>query len=374
MPRNENQPPLLHSRTLLFSLTFLGAVVAVPWYGWSHGYDAFQWLLFAVIFMFNGTAITAGYHRLWSHKTYKAHWSLRVWFALWGAMAIQNSILYWAGGHRRHHAHVDDLDKDPYSAKRGFWFSHIGWMLRSYDEKSSDFSGIKDLQKDPIVMWQHKYYLPLVLLMNIGLPVAIGLLHGDVLGCFLLIGVLRLVLSHHCTFFINSLAHIWGRRPYTDRNTARDNDVLSLFTWGEGYHNFHHIFAGDYRNGVRWWHYDPTKWMIWLASKVRLASDLRRTSVYRIRKAMLDMEYKNAGQKLSCEKALAQLEEQYEVMLTALKEWSQLHQQKLEAKASALKDQWQNSEAHMRYLELKKTLQEQQVRWQLALVGQLAVK
>lgn len=365
------KPPLIAVTTLLFSLTFLAAVTLVPWYGITHGFDAFEWAMCAVILMFNGTAITAGYHRLWSHKTYKAHWSLRLWFALWGAMAIQNSVLHWAAGHRRHHTYVDDYDKDPYSAKRGFWFSHIGWMLRSYDEKADDFSGIKDLQKDPIVMWQHKYYIPLVVLMNVGLPIFLGYLNGDILGSFLLIGVLRLVVSHHCTFFINSLAHIWGRRPYTDRNTARDNGLLALFTWGEGYHNFHHIFQSDYRNGVRWWQYDPTKWMIWGASKVRLASGLRRVSDFRIQKARLDMEYKLAGQKLTCERALAQLEEQYEAMLGDLKEWSALHQQKLEAKAKELRQQWENSDAHTRYLELKQTLQEQQARWQLIRSGHL---
>ncbi|CAM3713930.1 fatty acid desaturase [Parendozoicomonas haliclonae] len=365
------KPPLIPVTTLLFSLTFLAAITLVPWYGFTHGFEWYEWATMAVIFMFNGTAITAGYHRLWSHRTYKAHWSLRLWFALWGAMATQNSVLHWASGHRRHHAFVDDDHKDPYSASRGFWFSHIGWMLRPYDDKRDDFSGIRDLQKDSIVMWQHRNYIPLVLATNFGIPALIGFIYGDVVASLLLSGVLRLVLSHHCTFFINSLAHIWGRRPYTDRNSARDNDVLAFFTWGEGYHNFHHIFQTDYRNGVRWWQYDPTKWMIFTASKMGLAWDLRKVSDFRIAKARVDMEYKRAGQKLTCEKALAQLEEQYVAMVAALKEWSALRQQKLEAKAEELKKQWEASEAHTRYVELKKALKEQQDRWYLALNGHL---
>ncbi len=365
------KPPLIGVTTLLFSITFLVAMTVVPWYGIVYGFDAFEWTAMVVLWMFNGTAITAGYHRLWAHRSYKAHWSVRLWFALWGAMAVQNSVMHWASGHRRHHTHVDDYDKDPYSAKRGFWFSHIGWMLRHYDEKSNDFSGIKDLQKDAIVVWQHKYYLPLVLLMNVGVPALLGYLHGDIIASLLLAGVLRLVISHHCTFFINSLAHIWGRRPFTDRNTARDNDILAFFTWGEGYHNFHHIFASDYRNGVRWWQYDPTKWLIYTASKLKLASGLKRVSEFRIEKARLDMEYKRAEQTLTCEQALAQLEVQYEAMASALKEWSTLHQQKLEARAEELKKQWETSEAHTRYLELKQSLQEQQARWYLARNGHL---
>ena len=115
-------------------------------------------------------------------------------------------------------------------------------------------------------MWQHKHYLALVILMNIGLPAFLGWLNGDIISMVLLAGLLRLVVVHHCTFFINSLAHIWGKQPYTNKNTARDNAFLALLTYGEGYHNFHHIFENDYRNGIKWWDYDPTKWLIKLMS------------------------------------------------------------------------------------------------------------
>ncbi|MCL6270638.1 fatty acid desaturase [Sansalvadorimonas sp. 2012CJ34-2] len=366
------KPPIILVTNLLFSLTFLAAVVLVPWYGVSHGYEVFDWIMLVVILMFNGTAITAGYHRLWAHKAYKAHWSLRLWFALWGAMAIQNSIMHWTSGHRRHHQHVDDYDLDPYSAKRGFWFSHIGWMLRSYDKEVGNFSNIKDLQKDPVVIWQHHYYIPIVLAMNFGVPLLIGLLSGNVMASLLLAGVLRLVLSHHCTFFINSLAHIWGKRPFTDKNTARDNGLLALFTWGEGYHNFHHVFSSDYRNGVRWWQFDPIKWLIFSASKIRLTSGLRRVSDFRIEKARIDMQFKRAGQKLSCEQALANLEKQYQELLEALKEWYAFRQQWLEGKAEELRNQWESLDMRTQYEELKSSLKEQKGRWQLALMGQLA--
>ena len=357
--------------TLLFSVTFLAAVTLVPWYGFTHGFDGFEWGMAGLVLLFNGTAITAGYHRLWSHKAYQAHWAMRLWFALWGAMSIQNSIMYWASGHRRHHAFVDDYDKDPYSAKRGFWFSHIGWMLREYDDRAGDFSNIKDLQRDPIVLWQHKYYAPLVLLMNIGVPALIGFLHGDIVASLLLVGVLRLVLSHHFTFFINSLAHIWGRRPYTDKNTARDNGLLALLTWGEGYHNYHHIFQYDYRNGIRWWQFDPTKWLIYGGSKIGLTKGLKRVSEYRIEKARIDMQYKYASQKLTCQQALQKLEEQYEAMSVTWQEWSKVRQHWLENKTEELKVNWEQSDLHKQYEELKQTLEEQQERWQLARAGLL---
>ena len=183
--------------------------------------------------------------------------SLKVFYLLFGAMAFQNSVLVWASTHRIHHANVDEVDHDPYSINRGLWYAHIGWMLRDYPSAKTDFSNARDLLEDRLVMLQHRYYLPLALFMNIGLPMLIGLAAGDVWGYLMIAGLLRLVVNHHVTFLINSLAHYWGRRPYTVENTARDNDLLAFLTYGEGYHNYHHLFQWDYRNGVRWWQYDP---------------------------------------------------------------------------------------------------------------------
>src|SRR5690554_857811 len=163
-------------------------------------------------------------------------------------------------------------------------------MLSEYQpDKYYDYNNVKDLQRDKIVMWQHKYYLLLTLLMNIGVPVLIGALMGQILAAVLVAGFLRLVVNHHTTFFINSLAHIWGKRPYTERNSARDNGVLAFMTFGEGYHNFHHIFSGDYRNGIRWYQFDPTKWLIRSLSYVGLTKNLKRASDYQIEKARMEV-------------------------------------------------------------------------------------
>ncbi|MFI7914228.1 fatty acid desaturase, partial [Acinetobacter baumannii] len=112
-------------------------------------------------------------------------------------------------------------------------------------------------------------------------------------------GLLRLIISHQVTFFINSLCHMFGKRPYTDENSARDNFWLAIATWGEGYHNYHHIFQYDYRNGVKWWQYDPTKWLIWTCSKIGLAKNLRRIPSFNIKKAELAMKFKYAEQDLA---------------------------------------------------------------------------
>ena len=159
--------PINWTNMLLFILTPAFALLLVPAYGYFYGYDLYEWLVFVLLMGFCGMSITAGYHRLWSHKAYKAHPLLRVIFALGGACALQNDILTWASGHRRHHQFVDNNDHDPYSASRGFWFSHIGWILRNYKSGAEDYSNVKDLMKDPIVVWQKKHYLTLLLLMTV---------------------------------------------------------------------------------------------------------------------------------------------------------------------------------------------------------------
>lgn len=292
-------PPRVWITTILFSLTFLGAITIVPWYGITQGFSTAAWVSFIVLIFANGLAITAGYHRLWSHRAYEAHWTVRLVLMLFGTMALENSIAAWASGHRRHHRFIDDNDHDPYSAKRGFWFSHIGWMLREYPSGKHELTNIPDVWADPIAAFQHRYYVPLVLVMNIAFPLALGWVLGDVWGVFLLGGLLRLVINHHVTFFINSLAHMWGSQPYTDANTARDNGFLALLTHGEGYHNFHHRFASDYRNGVRWWQWDPTKWLIFTLSCLGLASQLRRIPDVRIQQTRLERQFKKLEEKLA---------------------------------------------------------------------------
>ena len=292
----DHKPPICWPPTLVFILTALVAAIGVPWYALTRG---FEWTAVAGFFVFaglTGISITAGYHRLWAHNAYRARLPLRLIFALFGAATVQNSILTWVAGHRRHHRHVDDVDQDPYSARRGLWFSHIGWMMREWPSGVEEYKNVEDLKRDPLVMWQHNHYVPITLVMNFAPPLLVGWLTGDYLANLLLMGVARLVFTHHTTFFINSLAHFWGRRPYTEENTARDNDLLAFFTYGEGYHNYHHKFQRDYRNGVKWWQFDPTKWLIWTASWFGLTHNLHRVDSYRIREAEITMRLQRASE------------------------------------------------------------------------------
>jgi stearoyl-CoA desaturase (delta-9 desaturase) len=227
-----------------------------------------------------GLSITAGYHRLFAHLTFKARWPVRLFTLIFGAAAFENSVLRWAADHRKHHKFVDQ-DDDPYDISKGFFHAHIGWML-SKTQTETSFEGVRDLQQDPLVRWQHRHYLPIAVLASFTLPAFLGWLRGGssgALGAFLIAGVARMVFVHHLTFLINSWSHTWGRQPYSSRCTARDNAVLAWLAFGEGYHNFHHAFQYDYRNGVKPWQFDPTKWCIWLLRMLGLVGQLRQVPV-----------------------------------------------------------------------------------------------
>ncbi|MCE1176246.1 MAG: fatty acid desaturase [Burkholderiales bacterium] len=337
-PTEKTKAPINWPATLVLTLTPLLALILIPWYSWNYDFSTAAWVSFFIIFPLNGLSITAGYHRLWAHRAYEASWPVRFVLMIFGTMAVQNSILFWSAGHRNHHRFVDDVDLDPYSAKRGFWFSHMGWMLRDYPSGRVDYKNVPDLKKDKMVMFQHKYYTLLAVLTNFGIPLAIGYLSGDVWGVMLLAGLLRLVISHHFTFFINSWAHISGSQPYTDENTARNNPLMALFTWGEGYHNFHHIFQYDYRNGVKWWQYDPTKWLIYGLSQLGLARKLRRIPRFIIEKAEVEMKFKHAEKTLDIygmefKEDVNMLREkisaEYELYKKTVNTWSKLKEQEI---------------------------------------------
>jgi len=262
--------------SFLFVITLLG-VVAAPIYLFKYDLNWVMWSMFAFYMISTGLSITLGYHRLFSHLSFKAKWPVRLFTLIFGACAFENSVLHWASDHRHHHKHTDH-DGDPYDISRGFFYAHIGWLLFKLDPMPL-MNNVGDLQRDKLVVWQHKYVQLIGFVVGLIVPVLIGFLWNGgtgALGAFLLAGVLRIVVVQHCTFFINSLCHTIGTRPYNSGNSARDSAIMAFFTCGEGYHNYHHSFQHDYRNGVKPWQFDPTKWMIWILSKLGLATGLRR--------------------------------------------------------------------------------------------------
>jgi len=354
----------------LLSSTAIIAATIVPAYGVLFGYSSWLWAWFAFLVAWNGLSITAGYHRLWSHKSYETHPFVRVVFALGGALSLQNSIKEWCSNHRKHHRYVDDVDKDPYSAKRGLFYSHVGWMLKDYPAAERDYGNIKDLDRDPVVDWQYRYYWYLAFGLNVCLPLLIGVALGDPIGAFLLLGVLRLVVCHHTTFFINSLAHAWGTQPYSDTNTSKDNPLIAFLTYGEGYHNFHHTFQWDYRNGIRWYHFDPTKWLIKALAFARLASSLKRAAPEKIERRVAAMQLKHATQRVSQFQPINKqqwidlLDAEYNKLIDMLNEWSRCRQEWIQMKRASLK-KWKETELRCRLEEIEAQLDFQRRQWRL---------
>lgn len=250
-----------------------------------------QWKTFAwsvVYYFFSGLGITAGYHRLWAHRSYNATKPLEYLLALMGTSAVEGSIHWWARGHRAHHRYTD-TDLDPYGAHNGLVWSHIGWMIVKPRRKPG-VADISDLRKNSVIKFQHKFYLPLILFMGFVLPTVVaGYGWGDWRGGFFYAAICRLVFVHHSTFCVNSLAHWLGEASFDNKMTPRDHFITALVTVGEGYHNFHHQFPMDYRNAVKWFQYDPTKWFIAAMKGVGLATNLKKFPDNEVQKGRVAM-------------------------------------------------------------------------------------
>lgn len=274
--------------TLFLTLTPLIALTLTPLHV---VYNGTRWELIALFIAYGALtnlSITAGYHRYLSHLSYEASPWVRRMYLIFGAAAFQGSALKWCADHRRHHRFVD-TDRDPYNIQRGFLFAHMGWLILK-DQEDSTQTFAPDLQKDAWVRWQHRYYVPIAVFTGFGVPTVIGWALGSPLGGFIFGGVLRTVVTQHTTFLINSWCHMIGSRTYGTRNSARDSFIMSILTHGEGYHNFHHHFQADYRNGIRWFDWDPTKWFIQLLAILGLAGKLRTVSHSEILASQLEEE------------------------------------------------------------------------------------
>jgi len=276
--------------TSFLFLTPIATIIAI--YYWL-SIDGFSWAMVSIAVIFytmTGLSITAGYHRLFAHKAYDANPLVKFFFLVFGASAFQNSLLKWGSDHRLHHSKVD-TQSDPYNINEGFFYAHMGWiLLKKNGELKTKYA--KDMLNDKMIMWQHKYYLLIAVFTGFILPTFVGGYFFDsYLGGFTA-SLVRIVLLHHCTFFINSLCHYVGTTPYTDTNTARDSWFMAFLTFGEGYHNFHHFFQTDYRNGIRWFQFDPTKWLIKALNLIGFTDKLKITSNEKILAARMNMKLK----------------------------------------------------------------------------------
>jgi stearoyl-CoA desaturase (Delta-9 desaturase) len=269
----------------------ISVLMLVLYLVFSNSYNATQIVevsLFALIFaVLTNLSITMGYHRLFAHKSFEANSFLEAILLFISSGAFQGSALKWCSDHRLHHKY-EDTDKDPYSINKGFWYAHMGWMM-THEAVSLPIHA-PDLQRNKMIQFQHDHYYSCAVVVGYLLPFAVGGLLGNAFLGIVLAGGLRIFLTQQSTFFVNSLSHTMGKTPYSVEKTARDSLIVSILTHGEGYHNFHHKFQFDYRNGIRWYHWDPTKWSIQMAALLGLAKKLKTVQFSEILKARLEVE------------------------------------------------------------------------------------
>jgi len=251
-------------------------------------------ILFGVLLYWaGGFGITMGAHRLWAHKSYKAVFPVRFVLMIFQTLAFQNSIYEWSRDHRVHHKFTE-TDGDPHNARRGFFFAHMGWLM--YKKHPDVIKGGKslkydDLMSDPLVAWQHKNYLWLVVMVCFVLPTVIPVyVWGEHWVTALMVsGFMRYTLVLHFTWTVNSLAHYVGSRPFDKSIYAAENTLVAYLALGEGWHNFHHVFPYDYRaaefGGVTT--KNITTMFIEYFSKIGLTYDLKAASNELIEKRIL---------------------------------------------------------------------------------------
>jgi len=249
-------------------------------------------LFVAALYAATKIGITAGVHRLWTHRSYKANFPLRALLMLFFTMAFEGKVWVWARDHRVHHKY-QETDADPYNAGRGLWFSHMGWLMQSkHPDVIEKGKGIdmSDLRADSLVMFQKKYYWPLVYLLCLILPTVIPVYcWGESwLTAWHLAVCLRFVMSYNATWLVNSIAHKYGSQPYDVNFFARENKAVSVITLGEGWHNYHHTFPWDYKTSeMGTYGFNLTTGFIDFFAKLGWAYDLKTVSSDMVRKRAL---------------------------------------------------------------------------------------
>jgi len=252
-------------------LPFLATLFAI-WLLWQR---AVNWTDIALLIAFNvlaGLGVTVGYHRMLTHRSFQPHPVVKFIFLVFGSMAVEGPALEWAATHIKHHAH-SDREGDPHSPIEGFWHAHMGWMFnRSFADPNVY---CRNLVKDPIVVFVSHTFIFWVLL-SLAIPFAIGGWTGLLWG-----GLVRIFLTHHITWSVNSVCHTFGKREFETRDQSRNEWIVGLLGLGEGWHNNHHAFPRSAFHGLHWWQFDLSGYVIWTLERVGLVRD-----VYRVTPAM----------------------------------------------------------------------------------------
>ncbi len=265
--------------------------VAALWLLWGGAVSSLDVGILAVAYLLVGFGVTIGYHRLLTHRSFDAPAPVRAVLAVLGSMSVQGAVIHWVADHRKHHAFTDE-DGDPHSPHteagegwrgvlKGVWHSHMGWLFdRSQRASASRFA--RDLKDDPVISFVDRWF-PAWALLGLALPALAGyaLSGGDPAAAatgFVWGGLVRIFLLHHATWSVNSICHIYGKRPFETDDESRNNWAVSMVSLGEGWHHNHHAFPMSAQHGLRRAQFDPSYWVIRGLEALGLARNVRRPS------------------------------------------------------------------------------------------------
>lgn len=287
--------PLGHRIANLVAVVMpLAGLAAAMVLAWGRGFGWMEFGLLLGMYVATGLGVTIGYHRLFTHRSFKTSRTMTAILGVLGSMAIEGPIVRWVAAHRCHHQHSDH-DLDPHSPHthggglfnilRGIWHAHMGWMFDSSPPDASRYA--PDLLKDRLVVVLSRLF-PLWVVLSFAIPAAIGGLvtlswSGALLG-LLWGGLVRTLVVHHVTWSVNSVCHLWGSRPFHSHDHSRNNAIVGVLAFGEGWHNNHHAFPTSARHGLRWWQVDSSYMVIWLMARLGLAWEVRIPDAERIRR------------------------------------------------------------------------------------------
>lgn len=278
--------------TLVVILAPLGGLIVAMALAWGWGFGWVELGLLFGMYVATGLGITVGFHRLFTHRSFETGRVLTAVLGILGSMALEGPVIRWVAFHRRHHQ-MSDKPGDPHSPHnhgegvwatlRGFVDAHMGWMLRSPDAGLSRYA--TDLRQSRLVRVISALF-PVWVLVSMLLPAAMGGLitmswRGVLLG-FLWGGLVRVLVVHHVTWSVNSVCHLWGTRPFRSHDESRNNPIVGVLAFGEGWHNNHHAFPTSARHGLRWWEFDSSYVIIWVMSKLGLVWNVRVPSPERM--------------------------------------------------------------------------------------------
>ncbi|MHC4991947.1 MAG: acyl-CoA desaturase [Planctomycetota bacterium] len=283
--RADDMPQLERVVTLLLILLpAVGVLVAIA-HVWGWGISWIDLVLVITMYVLTGLGITVGFHRLFTHRSFKTNRVIEAAFAVLGSMAVEGPLVRWVATHRCHHQHSDS-DSDPHSPHhhgggyinmaKGLWRAHVGWLFTPFNNELRRY--VPDFSTDRFILTLSRLF-PLWVALGILIPgIIAGLVTQSWSGALLGVlwgGLVRIFIVHHVTWSVNSVCHIWGSQPFDAHDESRNNAIVGVLAFGEGWHNNHHAFPASARHGLRWWEVDVSYGVIWLMSKIGLAQEVR---------------------------------------------------------------------------------------------------